>query len=64
MLLQEQLEIMIEVARFYASNRARVSEGNIGELAKTLISELTMFILPEKMLSTEVMIGGSIASRR
>ncbi len=55
-LLQEQLEIMIEVARFYASNRARVSEGNIGELAETLISELTMFILPEKMLSTKVMI--------
>ncbi|KAK0443689.1 uncharacterized protein EV420DRAFT_1723762 [Desarmillaria tabescens] len=55
-LLREQLEITIEAARRYASNRARASEGDLAELAQTLISELTMFVSPEKTLSTEVMI--------
>ncbi|KAK0462113.1 hypothetical protein IW261DRAFT_1576593 [Armillaria novae-zelandiae] len=55
-LLREQLEITIEAARHYAGNRTRASEGDLAELAQTLISELTTFVSPEKTLSTEVII--------
>ncbi|PBK71413.1 hypothetical protein ARMSODRAFT_973836 [Armillaria solidipes] len=47
---------MIEAVRQYASNRATSSEGELDELAQTLIYKLTPFVLPEKTLSTELMI--------
>ncbi|KAK0465987.1 uncharacterized protein EV420DRAFT_805153 [Desarmillaria tabescens] len=55
-LLREHLENTIEAARQYASNRTMSSEEGLGELAQTLIYELTTFVSPEKTLSTELMI--------
>ncbi|KAK0494213.1 hypothetical protein EDD18DRAFT_364324 [Armillaria luteobubalina] len=55
-LLREQIEDTIAAARHFASNRGRADEGDLAELAQTLIAELTTFVSPEKALSTEVMI--------